>query len=616
MHAKQNSALAKSFATQFSSGRKIAVIQKMQMYKILKDDQDCPTRVLMERVTEIGRPVNLTVRHMNRLRLQWGVNRKKGRPCKTEPVRGSNQNKDLVVIRPNISFAGLHLFDDWLEQQDGLYELIQLLEKAIAQYRIDHPNDSFPLLSHKTDTLRYRFKALLYAPLFGICKLTEFDIKNHALKTVIGRGYHSSTLNQFLGQLERVDAADALMSALITQEPGTMCYIDGHMIQFWTKVSMHKGKITMLGRIMAGSNAVVSHNEQGEALFVEYFPPDIRLPNVIMDYCEKIVALTRIRLFVIDREVNSLAVALAFENRGWGLISMLDKNEYKGLSDWDAKYIGELDDGSKVYSGPWKNPKGDIRQFVIVQKKDRLLPYWGTSHVEKIVEPIQWPKIYSQRTEIQENSFKRMIEHGALNVNYGNKKIVSADRHQKRKMKELEKGSMAIGKKIDKKKENIVEQREKVNESKKKGHGKRLLQREKRLEKIDAELKTLNIKSKSIEEKKALLGPPKQRADRDFRKQKIMTFRTLFLENFLVYFLLDLMEQLDIQISQQCLLEIFFKRNGGYLETFSEIVYWINTDGLSKSKKRILEKLAEGFCRMKLNRNGKPITVQLREMPP
>ena len=39
-----------------------------------------------------------------------------------------------------------------------------------------------------------------------------------------------------------------------------------------------------------------------------------------MDYCEKVVALTGIKLFAIDREVNSEEVARAFEDRKWGLI--------------------------------------------------------------------------------------------------------------------------------------------------------------------------------------------------------------------------------------------------------------------------------------------------------
>ena len=34
-------------------------------------------------------------------------------------------------------------------------------------------------------------------------------------QTLLGRGYHSSTLSQFLGQLERVGAAEALMPALV-----------------------------------------------------------------------------------------------------------------------------------------------------------------------------------------------------------------------------------------------------------------------------------------------------------------------------------------------------------------------------------------------------------------
>ena len=69
----------------------------------------------------------------------------------------------------------------------------------------------------------------------------------------------------------------------------------------------------------------------------------------------------------------------------------------------------------------------------------------------------------------------------------------------------------------------------KVGESKEKGHGKRLSQRENKLAELRGELDGLNRKAKLAEEKVEPLGPPKQRADRDFRKQKVMTFRTLLL---------------------------------------------------------------------------------------
>ena len=110
--------------------------------------------------------------------------------------------------------------------------------------------------------------------------------------------------------------------------------------------------------------------------------------------------MTGVKLFAIDREVNSEEVARAFQDRGLGLISMLDANQYKGLSDWDAECIGCLEDGSKVYSGPWKEPGEDARHFVIVEKEDRLLPFWGTPYAKKMAKPIDWPKIYSRRTEV------------------------------------------------------------------------------------------------------------------------------------------------------------------------------------------------------------------------
>ena len=76
---------------------------------------------------------------------------------------------------------------------------------------------------------------MLYAPLFGIVKLTEYDMKKHALEMIVGAGYRSSTLNQFLGQLERVEAGEALVPALVPQESGAVCHIDSHIIAFWTK---------------------------------------------------------------------------------------------------------------------------------------------------------------------------------------------------------------------------------------------------------------------------------------------------------------------------------------------------------------------------------------------
>jgi len=63
---------------------------------------------------------------------------------------------------------------------------------------------------------------------------------------------------------------------------------------------------------------------------VAYHPPDIHLTRIIVAYCHKVVEATGSTVFVIDRAVNALAVAVAFTKQDWGLLCMLDDNEHQG----------------------------------------------------------------------------------------------------------------------------------------------------------------------------------------------------------------------------------------------------------------------------------------------
>jgi hypothetical protein len=601
----------------FCAGRKVSGAQKALLWKSLKEDPKCPSRILLEEVARTDEPIPITVRQTNRLRVIWGLNRKKGRPRRIESAKPSVSPGDVIEVTPRLLFVGVHLFEVWIEQQGGLDYVLVLLKQKIEVYKREHPNEDFSLLYHREQTLLLRFKALFFAPLFGIKNLTGFDMQEHPLKTLIGRGYQSSTLSQFLGQLERIDAAEALMPALVPEEAGKIGYVDGHMIAFWTKVSMHKGKITMLGRIMAGSKAVIAHNEEGQALFVEYYPPDIHLSYMIEDYCQKFYAATGIDIFVIDREINSVAMACAFERRGWGLLSMLDSNEYNGLSSFEATEIGKLDDGSRVYSGKWEKPhEDDPRHFVLVEKPEgQVLAYWGTPRVEKSLEPIEWPQVYRQRNEVQENSFKGMIDHGALDINYGRKKIVGPDRHQQRAKEKVEERQEEARQKVEKKENLVRTQQEKVAESEHQGHKKRLEQRQRALVVQEEELKEAKQKQEKLQEQAEALGPPRQRMDRDFRKQRIMTFRTLLLENALVSFIAVLCGKLKENVSLESILRVLFERSGSRVETSSEVIYWVNTEGLSVSYRRMLTEVAEGLSAMDLKWRGKPVYVRLREVP-
>ena len=599
------------------AGRKITAVQQAVLWELLQADAGCPSRVLLDQMAQRDEPLSVSLRQVNRIRVKWGLNRGKGRPH--QPASGASllpRREGLGAPEP-LSFVGVHLLADWMDQHAGWDRVLSLLKQAIEAYQRTHPEADFPLLHHREQTLLRRFQALFFAPLLGIERLTEFDVKEHPLPTLVGCGYQSATLIQFLGQLERIDAAPALRAALIREDVGLISYVDGHMIAFWSRVCMHKGKITMLGRIMAGSQAVIAHNEAGQALWSEYYPPDLPLSEVIVAYCQEVWTATGIALFVIDRAVNSVAMACAFTRQGWGLLSMLDANEHQGVSSFETTVLGTDEEGNTVHKGTWKEPReADPRCFVLVESvESQVWVYWGTPHLEESIEPIQWPRLYRQRSEIQENRFKRMIEHGALNTNYGRKKQIGPDRHQQRAQEKLTRALEGTQTKVDKKEDRVKRQQEKVAESTQKGHTTRLQQRQRTLAVAQEELKNARQKHEMLRQQAKDLGPPKERADRDFRKQRIMTLRTLLIENTLLTFLVGLGGMLKEMVSLEGLLKILFERSGARLETDTEIYYWVNTAGLSRPYQRRLAHIVEGLNTMTLRRRGKPIRVQIRGTP-
>jgi hypothetical protein len=531
--------------------------------------------------------------------------------------KSESQGK-LVPVTPRLSFVGVHVFAHWLDQQHAFDPVVAQLKQAIEAHKRAHPDDDFALLHHREQTLVRRFQVLFFAPLCGIDRLSEFDTHEHPLETLLGQGYQSSTLRQFLGQLERVGAGEALMPTLLPAQVGQIIYVDGHMIAYWSRRPMHKGKITMLGRIMAGSQAVMAHDDAGQAVFVAYHPPDIHVSQVILAYCQKVALATGSALFVIDRAVNALALACAFDAQGLGLLCMLDDNEHAGLESFEATLVATLEDGTKVYSGPWKELRADApRHFVLVAPAEgKTLVYWGTPQVQEALETTEWPRVYRARNEMQELSFKRMNDHGALKTNYGRKTILGPDRHQQRKREKLEQSLEATHQRVDKKTAALKAQQDKVAESESKGHGTRLDQRKRALVVVEKELKDAQHNHAKLIEHACAIGPPKERADRDFRKQTIMTIRTLLLENALMAFMVALCEHLPSKVSLDCILRILFERSGARMETVSQVVYWVNTVGVSLPYRRLLAEVVEGLCAMELRDQGKPIRVYLKDLPP
>ncbi len=261
--------------------------------------------------------------------------------------KAASQGK-LAQVTPRLSWVGVHVFAHGLAQQHACDPVVAQLTQAVEAEKPTHPGDDFALVHHREQTLLRRFQALFFAPLLGIDRLTEFAPREPPLGTLLGRGYHSGTLHQLLGQRERVGAAEALMPALFPEQVGQMLSVDGPMRASWRRQAMHKGQSTMLGRIMAGSQAVIAHDEAGQAVFVGYYPPDRPLSTIIVVSCQQVAEATGSALFVIDRAVHAVALARAFNDQGLGLLCRLDDNEPAGLESLEATVVDTLEDGTRV----------------------------------------------------------------------------------------------------------------------------------------------------------------------------------------------------------------------------------------------------------------------------
>jgi hypothetical protein len=95
-----------------------------------------------------------------------------------------------------------------------------------------------------------------------------------------------------------------------------------------------------------------------------------------------------------------------------------------------------------------------------------------------------------------------------------------------------------------------------------------------------------------------------------------MTLRTLLLENALTSFMAILFGLLTMKMSLDCLLKILFERSGARVVTDSQVIYWVNTAGLSGPYHRLLVEIVAGLCAMDLRYQGKPIQVRLKATPP
>src|SRR5258708_32811495 len=64
----------------FYAGRKLADVEKAWLWTLLHADPQCPSRLLLDKVAQSHATIDISVRHLNRLRRGWQLKPPNGRP--------------------------------------------------------------------------------------------------------------------------------------------------------------------------------------------------------------------------------------------------------------------------------------------------------------------------------------------------------------------------------------------------------------------------------------------------------------------------------------------------------------------------------------------------------
>ena len=124
--------LSEGASPPFEAGRKLGAMEMALVWLVLHEDPQCPSRVVLEKVAQRHVSIEVSVRHLNRLRAKWSLNRSKGRPGQAAGRHPICAGAALVQVTPRLSCVGVHLFAHWLDQQAGLAPVVAQLPQAIA----------------------------------------------------------------------------------------------------------------------------------------------------------------------------------------------------------------------------------------------------------------------------------------------------------------------------------------------------------------------------------------------------------------------------------------------------------------------------------------------------
>src|SRR6266446_4197949 len=84
----------------FCAGRKLGEVEQALLWTLLHEDPACPSRLLLDKIAQRQIPMAVSLRHVNRWRATWRLNRRQGRPRQAEGHRPVASGAEVVQVIP------------------------------------------------------------------------------------------------------------------------------------------------------------------------------------------------------------------------------------------------------------------------------------------------------------------------------------------------------------------------------------------------------------------------------------------------------------------------------------------------------------------------------------
>jgi hypothetical protein len=185
--------------------------------------------------------------------------------------------------------------------------------------------------------------------------------RGNALAYLCGYNYKAATLNKHLSELKYLRISHDLIaltarfwmefwSQRSQRVPVFVCYyLDGHTKALWSSQACHKGKVTMVGRVMNCLEQVFIHDGQGHPLYFQTFNGHADLGKHVLSMMEQLshampasrdaetapqISVNRILIF--DGGGNGVRTLRSLCSSDYHFITILDRNQ---VSDRKFKRI-------------------------------------------------------------------------------------------------------------------------------------------------------------------------------------------------------------------------------------------------------------------------------------